>query len=78
MDVRTRIRRYFEGAVPGPLRDDDDIFDLGMVNSLFAVQLVAFVEEEFAITAERDDLDIANFSSIDALTAFVTRKTAGA
>jgi acyl carrier protein len=75
VDVRVRIRKYFEDAIPGPLRDDDDIFDLGVANSLFAMQLVNFVETEFSITAEREDLDIANFSSIDALTNFVIRKT---
>ena len=29
------------------LQDDDDIFSLGFVNSLFAMQLVMFVEKEF-------------------------------
>ncbi|MFG1610301.1 hypothetical protein [Actinoplanes sp. NPDC049265] len=56
------------------IRDDDDMFALGVVNSLFAIQLVRFVEIEFALRAERDDLDIDNFCSINALTAFVRRK----
>jgi methoxymalonate biosynthesis acyl carrier protein len=74
MDVRSRIKSYFGEAIPVPLRDEDDIFDLGVVDSLFAMQLVSFVENEFTITAEREDLDILNFCSIDALTNFVTRK----
>ena len=41
---------------------------------MFAMQLVAFIESEFSITAEREDLDISNFCSIDALTAFVEAK----
>ena len=74
MDVRMRIRQYFSKVVPEKIRDEDDIFDLGIVDSLFAVQLVVFVEEEFSIVAEREDLHINNFSSIAALTNFVFAK----
>lgn len=77
MDVRTRIGTYVRRVVRKPIGDDDDIFDLGIVDSLFALQLLAFVEGEFSITAERDDLDIRNFCSIAALSAFVERKLAG-
>lgn len=74
MDVRTRIRRYLDKAITGEFRDDEDIFALGIVDSLFALQMVMFVESEFSITAEREDLDIDNFCSVDALTQFVLGK----
>lgn len=76
MDTRNRIRTYIQSKVTRPLRDSDDIFDLGLVDSLFGLQLVSFVEQEFRIAVEGDDLDIANFCSVDALTAFVTAKSA--
>ena len=38
------------------LKDSDDIFALGYVNSMFAMQLVQFVEKEFAITVDDADL----------------------
>ncbi|GAA4527189.1 phosphopantetheine-binding protein [Nonomuraea ferruginea] len=75
MDVKARVRSYLRQAVMEEVGDGDDLFELGLVNSLFALQLVQFVENEFSIKAEREDLDIVNFSSIDALTAFVLRKT---
>jgi len=78
MDVRTQLRAYFGKVISGPIGDDDDIFAMGLVNSLFAMQLLAFVEREFAIVAEREDLDIRNFCSIAALTAFVETKLGGA
>jgi len=77
MDVRARIRRFFDEAITERVRDEDDVFSLGAVNSLFALQLVTFVETEFSITAEREDLDIDNFSSVDALTTFVVGKLGG-
>lgn len=56
------------------LRDDDDIFALGFVNSLFATQLILFVEQDFGIAVEDEDLDIANFRTIDAMAELVARK----
>jgi acyl carrier protein len=56
------------------LQDDDDIFSIGAVNSLFAMQLVMFVEKEFGLKVEDDDLDIDNFRSLNALMDLVKRK----
>jgi methoxymalonate biosynthesis acyl carrier protein len=77
MNALERIRDYVTGHVSVPLADDSDFFDLGLVDSLFALQLVSFVEQEFSISIEPDDLDIANFCSIAALNAFVMARGAG-
>jgi acyl carrier protein len=57
------------------IEDDENIFESGFVDSSFAMQLVSFVEEEFKITITDDDLDLANFSSINRIVQFVERKT---
>ncbi len=56
------------------LNDDDNLFASGIVNSLFAVQLMTFLEKIFVIELGMDDLDIENFKSVNATTAFVMRK----
>jgi acyl carrier protein len=56
------------------LDDDDNLFESGIVNSLFAVQLMTFIEKTFAIEVGMDDLDIDNFKSLNAATAFVLKK----
>jgi acyl carrier protein len=56
------------------LGDDDDLFKSGIANSLFAVQLMTFIEKTFAIEVDMNDLDIENFKSLSAATAFVLRK----
>jgi len=58
------------------LQDDEDIFAAGFVNSLFAMQLVLFIEKEFRMNIEEEDLDIENFKSINAIANLVERKTA--
>lgn len=79
MDSKTRIREFISRYVRGhELRDGDDLFASGFVNSLFAMQLVQFVEKEFGVTVDGDDMELDNFRSVDALSGFVERKTAGA
>jgi acyl carrier protein len=74
-EVKDTVRRFISSSTRIPdLRDDDDLFESGIVNSLFAVQLMTFIEKTFAIEVEMDDLDIGNFKSLDATTAFVVRK----
>ncbi|MFF5449605.1 acyl carrier protein [Streptomyces sp. NPDC012888] len=74
-DIKPRIAQYLARFFPvHDLKDDDDIFQLGFVSSMFAMQLVAFVEHEFGITVENEDLELDHFRSVSALEAFITRK----
>jgi len=76
-ESRTRIRDYLARFFPGyELRDEDDIFKLGFVTSMFALQLVTFLEREFNIIIENEDLELDNFRSVQALNGMVGRKTA--
>ena len=54
--------------------DDDNIFRKGFVDSLFAVQLIAYLEQEFGIKVGNKDLDIKNFNSVNKMVSFVERK----
>ncbi|MBI6547460.1 acyl carrier protein [Xenorhabdus lircayensis] len=53
-----------------------NIFETGLVNSLAAIQLISFLEKNFKIKVEIDDLDNANFSSIQAVCNFLDKKVA--
>lgn len=55
---------------------DEEIFSSGLVNSLFAIQLVLFLEKEFQIKIENKDLDLKNFMTINAIGQFVLHKKA--
>jgi methoxymalonate biosynthesis acyl carrier protein len=69
--VKEFLSRYFKSH---DLQPEEDIFALGFVNSLLAMQLVAFVEKEFGIAVEDADLDLDNFRSIRAISDLVARK----
>lgn len=78
-DSRVRVKAFFGHFFHDlDLQDDQDIFDMGFVNSLFAMQLVLFVEKEFDITIENDDLDMDNFRTVNAIARLVERKKVSA
>ena len=48
--IKRALREFILRSVRVPaLGDDEDLFESGIVNSLFAVQLMTFVEKTFAI-----------------------------
>ncbi|MDI5966358.1 phosphopantetheine-binding protein [Streptomyces sp. SL13] len=73
-EVREQTRQYLTSSLSRQIGDDEDIFAAGFVNSLFAAQLVMFVESRFGIEVENNELELAYFSSVNALTDFVTYK----
>ena len=71
LEIKQFLSRFFNTQ---QLKDDDDIFSLGVVNSLLALQLVNFLEKEFGITIEDEDLDIGEFRTINCMDRLVDRK----
>ncbi|MFI6743569.1 acyl carrier protein [Nonomuraea sp. NPDC050451] len=72
-DIALKVSEFLARHV-GPTGHDTDLFETGLANSLFALQLVMFVESEFAIVVEDEELDFANFRSVAAMEDFVLRK----
>ena len=56
------IREFLGQFVSDPsVPVDQDLFGSGLVNSLFAMQLVLHIEAEYGIAVSNDDLDLDNF-----------------
>lgn len=64
--VHPRFPRYV-------IEDREDIFELGFVNSLFAMELVMFIEKEFRTQIPNEEMDLKNFRTIDAMVSLVDR-----
>ena len=74
--ANTKIKEFLSQFFANhDLQDDEDIFALGFVNSMFAMQLVLFIEKEFQLTIENEDLVLENFRTIKAMTNLVESKT---
>ena len=76
-NIDQKIKDYILQSVNLPDIDADiDLFEVGIVNSLFAIQLVTFLENEFDIQITVEDLDLQNFKSVNSMEEFVKSKKA--
>jgi acyl carrier protein len=78
MNIEDKIREfiiknlyYAEGAA---LSDDASFLAEGVIDSMGAMELVAFVESEFNIKVEMSEVIVKNFDSIAKMANFVRRK----
>jgi acyl carrier protein len=74
---KEKIKQFLSKLVRNhDLKDDEDIFALGFINSLAALQLVNFLEKEFGVSIEDEDLDFSNFSTLNNMDALLESKLA--
>jgi methoxymalonate biosynthesis acyl carrier protein len=72
--VSTQITEFIQGRFPSlTIAPDDDIFALGFVNSLFAMELVMFLESTYAFAVPNDELNLDNFRTITSMAGLVQR-----
>ncbi|MWV44654.1 acyl carrier protein [Paenibacillus sp. HJL G12] len=73
-DMKTDIRQFLSRYVKNQdIQDDEDIFSSGIVNSLFAMQLVMFLETRFNIRITNQEMNLDNFKSINSIATTVDR-----
>lgn len=77
MNIREEIREFLlKGEeLDVPIDDDESLLESGIIDSLKMVELLTFIEKQFAIDVEDDELMPENFDSINAITNFIGRKT---
>ena len=56
------------------IADEEDIFEGGIVNSLFAMQLIIFLEKQFNIHVDGKELKQDNFKNIKSIVAYIINK----
>ena len=73
-DIKLKLRgflnTYFEDC---EIDDDDNIFEIGFISSLFAMQLVLFLEKEYGIKVKNEEMDMSNFKSLNAIEGFIIK-----
>jgi len=72
-DIRDRVRRQVVRICHAEVRDEDNIFELGLLSSLYALRLVEAIEREFGLELSDDDLKVSNFRAVDAISSLVAR-----
>ncbi|MBL0275923.1 MAG: acyl carrier protein [Anaeromyxobacter sp.] len=77
-DIATRVRQFvqqnFYVEDPARLGDEVSLVNEGIVDSTGMLEVIAFLEEQFAIKVDDAETVPANLETIGRITAFVVRK----
>ena len=80
MDIQAQIRDYIaqnllfsDDGFGYP--DDASFLEEGIVDSVGIMELVMFLEENFGLTVDDEDLTPDNFDSVNKLAAYIKRST---
>lgn len=77
-DLREKVRRFIvENFLFGDdegLKDDISFLKEGVIDSTGILELVSFLEEEFTITIEDEELVPENLDSINFVVSYLERK----
>ena len=71
------LQNFLPGEDPKNLKDDTELKESGILDSLSTLKLVTFLEEQFKIELEAADLDASNLSSVASIANLIAAKTAG-
>ena len=80
MNVQRRVKDFvvtnFYVSNPEELNDTDPLVDRGIIDSTGMLEVIPFLETEFGIRIQDDEMLPENLGSIDRIAAFVVRKRA--
>lgn len=75
MNIKEKVRKFMDRFFRNQeITDDENIFEKNFINSLFAMQLVLFIEKEFGVEISNDDLDLEKFKSINSICELIESK----
>jgi acyl carrier protein len=81
MDVKNEIRNYLYNERLknefDALDDDDSLLEKGIIDSVRMLDLMGFLEENFRVKVNDEDLYPENFDSLNAIAAYIQRRQNG-
>jgi methoxymalonate biosynthesis acyl carrier protein len=72
--IENKIRDFFaEKKIADGLEFDTDLFSGGFINSLFAFEMVVYLEEAFGVKIPDGEITEGNFRTIDSIAAMIRK-----
>lgn len=75
--IRSFLVSQFPLARQRAIGDDDPLLRTGILDSLGILEVVSFIEQEFAVHVDDEELVPESFESITTIARFVDRKRGG-
>jgi acyl carrier protein len=75
LDYKNSLMKYildeFVRKRGGNIKEDEDLLSSGLIDSLGILEMISFIEEEFAIQIPSEDVVYENFHSIEAMSRYL-------
>ncbi len=79
MEIKEQIKQFFEDnfmtEFEDDFADDDSFLENGIMDSTGVLELVLFLEENFEIKVEDDEVIPGNLDSLNNLESYLSKKT---
>ncbi len=76
--ISASVRRFIETNLlfgdSASVTDNSSLLESGVLDSTSVIEVISFLESEYSITFDDDELVAANFESIDRIASFVDGK----
>lgn len=73
--IRAKVRKFIQKySKKDNIEDNQNLFEMSFANSLFAMQLILFIENEFELAVANEDIGIDNFDTVDKICSFIQSK----
>ena len=68
------VEAFLFGDESEPFEDSDSFMQKGVIDSTGVLELVAFLEENYGVTVDDEEMIPANLDSLDNLAAFIQKR----
>ncbi|WFR56028.1 acyl carrier protein [Anaerocolumna sp. AGMB13025] len=73
--IRAKVRKFIQKySKKDDIEDSQNLFEMSFANSLFAMQLILFIENEFELAVASEDIGMDNFDTVDKICSFIQSK----
>lgn len=72
--IKDRLKNSANDVDWTKFSDDDSLWNEGVLDSIGMIELISFIEKEFNIKVENDDLTPDNFDSINRISGYISLK----
>ena len=73
-EVIKKLREYFKSIHNNDIADGDNLFEAGMLDSIEITSLIVFIEKNFDVIIDPDDIIEENFNSLNSLLKLIESK----
>lgn len=72
------VEEFLPGGAANDIEDDFDLISNGIIDSLGVLNLISFLEGDLGLRIEPEDMDSANYATVNKIHSFIESKRVAA